>query len=416
MFWNPDVITSPLFWAANGQPVDLVMDAPVTLPGGTNIAIPGSPSSSLIAAYSSYAPQIQTLTALTRKPDILFVQSLQNDYMNTAALAAGFAANVTSFATQALALGIPMIAIVGRMPKTESGAADVPRAIYECNRILRNFCRDTRGCTFVDMLALLKDKSGTTENGATPSIPYTGTNGAAGGYSTDGTHPSRLGGYAARTAVTGLLTALGARMLASRVSEARDFDRVNFPGGNVLGRSGLMQGTGGTYNSVANTNVAGQAGGTWPDADTAWALADGSGVVATPTIVTGADGYLRQRLTFSGTATAQAVVSFSMSYFNVLPSGLWLPEALVDMNAVSGMLSWGWDCPPYPSTLGATYLGTDVSLLPPISGNFMLRGRRLLTSSTTGGTQTPKFQFIFAQGQTASGSVDIGRVGLFRSN
>jgi hypothetical protein len=404
MFWDPNVATSPLFWSLNTHPAELRYDPRLGTAGGTNISLSGSSSTSLLLS------QLGTLQALAVKPDILFIQTFQNDFINSAALAASFAANATSFMTQALAAGVKACVITGRPPKTESGT-DVPRAITELNRILRVFCRDTPGCHYLDFFPLLRDPTFANDNLGSPNTNWRGTSGTANGYATDGTHPSTLSAFAVQQLVSDLNASFGMKKMSSRANDGRIYDRINFPNGNVLGPNGAMVGTGGSLNGSANSGVAGQALGSYPESIQAWTITTNNGIVVTPTIVTGTDGIRRQRLTFSGTTTAQATVTFGMNHFYGLAAGNWNPEAFFEFNTVVGMQ--GFELVPQ----GGQSVGglSTAAVLPTITRNMFVRGRQVNFSGSTnsGSTNFFRINFYFATGTVVSGSVDISSVGLF---
>lgn len=404
MFWDPNVATSPMFWSLNSHPAELRYDPRLGTAGGTNLSITGSSSTSLLLS------QLGTLQALAVKPDILFIQTFQNDFIATSANAVSFAANATSFMTQALAAGVKACVITGRPPKTEAGV-DVPRAITELNRILRVFCRDTPGCHYLDFFPLLRDPTFANDNQASPNTNWRGTSASANGYSTDGTHPSTLAAYAVQQLVSDLTVSFGLKKMFSRANDGRIYARVNFPNGNVLGQNGAMVGTGGSLNGSANAGVAGQALGSYPESMQAWTITTNNGLVVTPTIVTGTDGIRRQRLTFSGTTTAQATATFGMNHFYGLATGNWNPEAFFEFNAVVGLQ--GFELLPQ----GGQSVGglSTAAVLPTITRSMFVRGRQVNYSGSTnsGSTNAFNINFYFATGTAVSGAVDVSSVGLF---
>ena len=382
--YNIGVSQSPILWAA----IELY---PCDLQFVMNTAVGGTSSSHLLTV------QLAQLQALTVKPDLLIVQSLQNDYMGTISGADGYVANVTSYATQALAAGVKMVVICSHPPK--SSVPDVASVLVYANRKLELFCRATKGTFYCDVFGAWRNTQAADTNG----VPWKGVVATVTGYTEDGTHPNALAARAAAPLILPILKAL-ARPINPMPAAYVAYDNVNLPFNNVFGANGGMIGTGGQYNGVNNANVAGNS----QNNGDRWTLVDGSGIVATPTIVTGADGYLYQQLTFSGTATADVVVNLNFAYFNDIASGQFFNEAIIETQNLIGPYNIQW--------VNANLLmGTNkLSRIDGTTTRFHIRSQPSTFSNSGFVTRNYSLQLSFANGTLASGAIRLGRTGLYR--
>lgn len=259
-----NVSQSPLFWAATElYPCDFQVVM--------NTGLGGSSSSQLLIASGATPPQISVLQGLATKPDIVVVQTLQNDFMGSYANADTNVANVTSYTTQALAAGVKLVVICSRPPKS---GTDNPSALVYANRQLEIFCRNTKGTLYLDVFGIWRRNGVADAAGA--GIPYQGAANTATAFSDDGTHPTPQAARAVAPLVVPILKQY-ARPIVPMPSANSAYDNVNAIYNNLFGPNGGMVGTGGLYNGVNNTNVAGNSA----TAQDRWELTDGSGVVAT---------------------------------------------------------------------------------------------------------------------------------------
>lgn len=393
---------SPLFWALSEFYFgDCTLDGRSFATGGYNLGVGGTSSSDLLTT------QLPQLLSLNPKPDIVYVQTAQNDAIATLANAVALSANLTSFATQALAAGVRLVILCPVPPKTGVGSNVKSKDAF--NRILEKFASATPGAVFIDYTSLWADPAGI--NGA-GILAWRGTDGTTSGYSSDGTHPSQLG---CRMVAQKLATIFQRvmRPIYPRTCLATLFDATNNPDGNLIGQNGMFIGTSGNYNTVANPLVAGVA-----EAGSAlgWNVSDVNGVIATPSIVTDSDGFRGQRLTFSGTASANATIALTYSFSRDVPSAQYSAECSLALNNIVGLNGFDFlsGC---GHVLGDAVSATAKPLPDNYTGKMLLKTRRAITFSNSGSaTKTQSVRFRFLSGVSPTGSVDISRIGIFREN
>ena len=374
--------------------------------GGYNFGLGGSPSSYLLTDWAGNTAIITKLAAKAVKPDILFVQSLQNDFMGiTAAAADVLVANMTTFATQALALGVQLVVLCPRPPYNGQAASNLPQGHAYVNQRLEAFARATQGVVFMNYLPDVKAISDANENnGASSVVAWRGTAGT-GGYTADGVHFGAMSARVIAPYVTRILSPF-ARRAVPRASMFASYHPTNYPYVSLYGRNGMMVGTAGQYNGSANTNVAGSSSA---GLDSRWTLTDNNGIVATPSIITHADGYARQRLTLSGTATAAASVTLTLAFYQDVASAPFMGEAMLDFSNVNGLTSWGMSIGNAPSW------GQNVSQVGTLNDKLFLRTPDSWVFSNSGFSNRPATLTLnVASGATVSGTVDLGRIGAWK--
>lgn len=400
---------SPFFWAlAEGYWGDCFIDGRSYSNGGYNYGVGGTSSSALIST------QLGQLQATPIKPDIAYVQTLQNDSISTEALAVTYAAYVTSFALGALAAGVKLVILNPQPPKTSGTGAGVTAGKEAVNRILQKFCDVTPGCVFNNWLYLAMDQSGASENtaGAGEYVAWRGTDNTATGFSGDGTHPSTLANRQIGIKPLADILKRVIRPIAPRAALGKLYDPVNFPEGNVFGRNGMFQGTGGQYNGANNAGVAGV---TQTNGDR-WVVSDNNGIVITPTLTTDKDGFPAQKLTFSGTATSQAFIELTHSFFFDVNSALYNLECLVDCTSgITGLQQINMVTP--MTNMGTSDNTSGVALPSPFNSLLFFKSRRPVTFANSGfATKTFKVQFVFKSGVTPTGFALVSRMGLFKES
>lgn len=394
--WATDRGESPLWWAKTE-----LYPCEFTIIGNT--AVGGTSSSHLISN------QIATLEAAPAKPDVVIIQTLQNDSIASFTDADTFTANVTQYATRALAAGVPLVVICSRPPK-EIGGANVPASVAYANRKLEIFCRDTNGAFYCDVFGVWRRFSTADENnGASSKVTWKGTANTDNSYSDDGTHPTFLAARAAAPLIEPVLRRV-ARPVTPMPSALIDFNPTTAPYNNALGRNGMMVGTGGQYNGVDNANVPGaSATGTGR-----WFVTDGNGITATPSIVTGADGYAYLELTLSGTASALATIQARYSYSYDVPLADYIAECMVEIEALTGVKEVMFN------TFNGVQLSTNANannncILPAnLTTKLHLRSKRQSYQNTGSATRNNDFRIIVKSGSTVSGKVRFGRCGIYR--
>jgi len=376
--------------------------------GGYNWGVGGSPASYLTTNYLSNGNCLAKLQAKTVKPDIVIIQSMQNNAMGSGVYTDlnPIVQHYRDFCAGALAAGVSLCVIFPRPPYNGAPATGVASAHQLANNLLRQYADATPGVIFVDYLPSVKSTSDANENnGASSVINWRGT--GAGNFSADGVHPSTLTMRAIAPLLVPILDQFG-RPVRPRACSFGAWDNsatgLNF--NNVYGRDAMLVGTGGVYNGANNANVAGSNNA---DAARRWALTDGNGIVATPSLITHADGYQRQRLTLSGTASAAATVTLSLAFFADVTSGSYDLEALLDFTNVQGLTSWT------AGMAAATLADENVSQVGALNDKYFLRSFAPVVFSNAGFSNKPVQLILnFANGATASGTVDFGRVGAWK--
>lgn len=377
---------SPVWWASTElYPCEYTVHM--------NTSLGGTSSSHLISN------QIATLEALSVKPDVVIVQTLQNDYIGSTALADTYFANVQQYSQRALAAGVKLVVICSKPPKSSS--PDVAAALGYLNRRIDRYCRDTPGNFYCDVFNAWRR----TNAADTSGVAWRGTAGAADAFSEDGTHPT---GLASRNAAPLILPILQrfARPVQPFPSVAVAYDNTNYPYGNLLGINGLMLGTNGQYNGVNNANVAGNSTG----AQDRWFLTDGNGITATPTLVTGSDGFTYQNLVLSGTATADATVLLRTAYIQDVASGTFIGEAIVNCQNVTGVRDMGVLFAGFTTATIVNNAGAQFSL----NNRMHFRTEPTVFSNSGFSNRTNDIIIKVKNGVTVSGTVQVGRVGIFR--
>jgi lysophospholipase L1-like esterase len=384
--WASTTGFSPVFWAKTElYPCDIV----VTM----NTAAPGLSSSHLVSN------QIAILEALATKPDVVIIQSLQNDFAGSAANAESLFANVRTYSERALAAGVKLVVICSHPPK--SSVPDVAAAVGHLNRLIENYCLNTPGNFYCDVMGAWRAKGVADTNG----IAWQGTANTVDAYSDDGTHPGVLAARAAAPLIEPVLRRY-ARPISPVPFAVVAYDNTNYPYGNVLGLQGAMVGTGGQYNGVDNTNVPGASA----TVRNRWEVTDGNGVTATPLIVTGSDGYRYLQLTLSGTATANGSVTAATSFAYIVTSADYFAELVTECQNLTGITGVRAD---FQAIQTMDLAGSGNSVLT-LNGRQHWRTPIINYSSTQFSLKTNQIVINFKSGQTVSGVIRIGRVGIHR--
>lgn len=320
---------SPFFWAqAMHYPADIVVnngapDAAAPLTSGYGYAAPGQTSAYILA---NMVPQLEAKVAAgARVPDIVVVSSGQNDGVTDLTKAQGTFANIRDTVNRLLALGVRKVPLFGLLPYPGIAAPDRPWALDWCNSSLRQFARDTAGVRFIDCLAIAKDVSGAPEALANPEVQWRkGVNaagdivgvGGRGGTGIDTAHPSTGFGFAlAREVAQALRECAPVRPYPDIAPVV--FSASRDPLGSYLGRRGL-------FLDGANGLGAG------------WSVDGVAGLTATPSLVTDDDGWVRQRITLSGTPTATGQVKLKTAMTADAPGGGYEMYGIADCVALDG--------------------------------------------------------------------------------
>ena len=375
--------------------------------GGYNFGLGGSPASYLNADHSGNPSAISLLRAKAVKPDIVFVQTIQNNSMTFAGLTEVDAAysEVVKFTNACLAEGVSLVVICPRPPYNGQASSTVPRNHWHINQRLQAFADATPGVAFLNYLPDVKAISDANENnGASSVVAWRGA-ASAGGFTTDGVHFGPLAVRAMAPHIANVLAPFG-KVVRPRTSAFGAYDGVTYIYNNLFGRNGLMVGTSGQYNGSTNAGVAGNSTANTRDR---WTLTDQNGVVATPSIIVHADGYNRQRLTLCGTASATANFVLQLDFTTNLSVADFVAEAMLDFTNVVGLNSWSLQF----NAISA--FGQNVSGVASLSDKLFLRSLRNTSFSNSGSSNKQvSLSLNFASGATPSGTVDLGRVGAFR--
>jgi hypothetical protein len=274
--------------------------------------------------------------------DLVFIWSGYNDgYADRAAAVAG-AQNIIDTANSALANGTTKIAaVIGFGPKAEGSGGNNQAAwvTQTFNTVLQNYCAVTPGAVYVDAAAAMVDPTMSSANAASWTMwrgwNSSGSSNIFGSFTGDKTLPSAVAMRALAAQIWPIL-AMIARKRQPRCSiNNGDFDRTNTPDANIFGAAGLMIGTDGALNGSNNTNVA----GSWPSR---WNIQSYGTTPAsiTPSIITGSDGFKRQRWTLGGTNVQEAYTQ--MGFFYDTPndgvtSRLYDTEVVLELTGVTGV-------------------------------------------------------------------------------
>ena len=387
-------LNTPLSWALADYPADVHIDGRSYANGGYNFGVGGSTSAQMLSVQ---LPQI-----VARPPDVLFIQTFQNDALLTVADIATFAPNAEATASGALAAGVKVIAVLSCPPHNTRTGAQRARAVAGLNERMARFALATPGVIYLDTLHFAVDPSYAT---AGALVPYKGhlTPSAADSVSADGVHFSNFGAKRTAPPVIDLLK----RLAHERTPRAIIYDggySADNPYGNLLRDNGLFVGTTGTYNGAANAGVA-----------TGWTVSDNNGVIVTPTNVTDDLGFKAQKLTFSGTAgtggsTITLAASPAASYLSPAPpAGQYELECQVSLDALAG-------CSEVTATINSASIASTQSFLPGVAAltkDVFLCSRR---GANMGGSNSwnLNFKLVFPAGTVPTGSILISRFGAWR--
>lgn len=360
----------------------------------------GTPSSHLLTN------QIAILEALSVKPDILIVQTFQNDFMSTEAAADGFLLNLTTYVTRALAAGVKLICIGSRPPKTQA-IAGVPQAITYLNNKIAKYCADTPGTYYIDVFNSWRGVDLSTAN---TQITFRGTPAGVDAFTDDGTHPTHRAMRAAGNLILPILKQY-ARPISPFASTLDSYNNSTGIWNNLLGANGNMVGTTGQLNGVNNTNVA----GTGASAGTRWAITDGNGVTATPAIVTGVDGFQYQEVTLSGTATGNGGVVISITPSNDFVLGNFVSEAIVETENLTGINYLGLTTIGLP-LVSVGYPGSAALIAPAPLTRYHFRTAPQNLQNTTSSGKVFSLSIEFRNTRVVSGKIRLGRIGAYRTS
>lgn len=362
-----------------------------------NSSVGGTSSSHLIST------QIEQLEALSVKPTIMVVQTLQNDSMTTEGGADTFLAYVTQYATRALAAGVQAVCICSRPPKSES-AAGVPSAIAYINRKLDEFCRATTGCYYIDVFNAWRNWNVAE---ATTRINFKNTAGTPTAFSDDGTHPLPR----AMQVVAPLIEPIIRRYARPITPTSMSLNAYNDATGrfnNLYGADGLFIGTNGQLNGVDNTNVA----GTGTTNGTRWKITTANGVTVTPSIVVGADGSNYQQLVLGGTATLDTDVTLYITPATNVTLGNWYLEGLVKAEAVAGVKHISLSG--LNAKVGLHGAGSTVSEIDIGTRDYHFRSNVFSKEVTNFAAFNGGLVISVESGASPTGTIRLGRFGVYR--
>jgi len=378
--WGEESGSSPIFWFKNLFYKSNVFNL-------FNSSVPGTLSSDLLTN------QIDQLELLSEKPDVMVVHTTQNDQERSYAEADTSALNVTTYCERALASGVQNIIIAGHPPKIQDYILNYPNVIEYLNRKLSSYANTTDGVHYIDCFTLWRETP-TGEDPSTLNVVFRSD------YTVDGVHPNTKAMFELGKKIAPILQPLvqGKELQSTTATPYHETDAIH---SNLLGIGGLMLGNTGEYNSVVNNNVAGGVSGR------NWLVTDGSGVLATPTIVTGVDGYPYQQLDLSGTATADVTIKLEY-YFGVeqFAEGLAVLESILHLNNISGVDAIDYGV----LTFSREYITIDGQDL--AGENELHITTQKVWSNTAWRPLTVRFEI--KNGQSPKGTIKLGRCGIYR--
>ena len=386
--WSRNGGLSPVFWfASHKYPAD-VKNIFVTAVGGT-------PSSSLLEdmdLYGEFVPsQIDTLEALSVKPELMIVHSTQNDWIGSTALADESYSNVTTYIDRALAAGVKYVIFAGKPPRD---GQDDPKSIEYLNRKFYGYAQSNSKVYFLDVVGLWRLKPVASDVDGV-SIEWESK------YSNDGTHPSSEAMYDLADELIPILSPL-VQQKRLQPTSAYEYDNDTAQYANLVGLDGMVLGTGGQYNGVDDARVAGVD-------ERPWKVTDGNGIIATPSIVVGDDGYNYQQIEFSGTATGDITIQIkNETGTGVVDQGTFVQEFVMYLNNVENVDSIRYDSAPITGSAISEY-----------GQPFVGENRIHLTAEgeidiEEYSTINLNFSFSINSGDSPTGIVRIGRVGIYR--
>ena len=387
--WKQRNGDSPLWWAASEL-------WPCEYETVLATDMPGTSSSTLISS------QIAVLEAMETPPDVVIVQSIQNDYVGNIADADERFANYKQYAERAIAAGVSLVCLCSRPPK--SSPPDSAAALQYLNRKIENYCRATPGMFYVDVMSVWRRKTVADTSGT----PWHGTSGQSDAFSNDGVHPTMSACRAAAPLIVPVLQKY-ARPTKPLISAPIDYDDATTPYGNLMGKEGLMIGTSGRLNGANNSGVAGSAANTFKR----WEITDGNGITATPSIVIGPDGYRYQRIDLSGTASAEAKILMHHEYLMDVSAGIFVAEATVIVSGLTGVKEIGFNAAGFGPASGSSGYGSIQAIDLPNS-TFRFRTEKTPHSNGNFSSRSNDIFVTFIPGTVVSGYIMVGHVDIHR--
>lgn len=384
---------SPLAWALALYPADVMIDGRQYANGGYNFGVGGTTSAQMLA---DQLPQIEA-----RPPDVLFIQTHQNDNIAILSDVTAQAPNTENTALGALAAGVKLVVILSCPPHNSRSGATRAKALAGLNERFARFALATPGVIYLDTLGVLLDPTAA----STTLVPYRGSAAptAFGSYSSDGVHPTAMGCKAQAPLIADVLRMIAPMRHPRAVVFSGGYDGTNNPKGNLLKDSGFFTGTGGKLNGATDANVAAN-----------WELTANNGVTVTPSLVTDALGYPAQRLELGGTATATATVELKLgsvpSYVSPSPGpGDFELECQARLNELAGAeyirASAGMGG---VSTFADSPVGVEA-----VTQEIFLASRRPAQIGS-GSSFGFSFRVVIPNGVSPTGSIDISRFGVWR--
>ena len=383
---------------AKFYPADINFDHRTYAGGGRLFGVGGTSSNHMLVTQ---LPQFQT-----RPADVAFLWTGYNSTPSSQATAISEAANITGTAAGCLAAGSKLVFIMGQSWR----AAGNPAYIDMVNTLCRAYADATQGVYFIPITGVLADPTST----STTVVP------ARANMSHDGTHPSaRCVREVIAPVLANYLPLIARRRMPRAALYSGVFDPVTAPDVDVLGGAGMMVGTSGQLNSVNNAGVAGIS------ANYRWnSTANNAELIVTPSIVTDAGGFLRQRLGLSGLMTADRNITFEIQPIVSPPdngnaANLYDMEMLVDLSGVTGLshmyIRGGTSGTTFQDPFQAVYgLTTNAAHMYADASNDTLFLYSLYPFALS--TLNPRFSLIlvFQSGKTLAGNIDIGRASVKR--
>jgi hypothetical protein len=387
VLWGRSNGYSPIWWFANYV-------YPCNIDQMFSSAVGGTLSSNLLEQEDEHPPQIDALLALGTKPDLMIIQTTQNDSLFSNESAVTVASYVTSYATQILAAGVKNVIIAGHPPNLAGSNSRILVTEY-LNRILSGFANITEGVFYIDTLGQWRAIP-TTEDSTLLATGWRS------GYSEDGTHPVTKAMYETSKSLLEILRPMVQPRLIESTVAVEYIDAADSYT-NVLGANGLVLGTNGVYNTVTNSNVAGIS----TDSGDHWDITDGNGVVATPSIIIGEDGYNYQQIVLSGTATADISVVVRKISQMAVTIGNFKGEGILHLNDITGVDSIRYDD-------GVSYSTVTSDGLDLVGDHKLHIVRYGIVETAQWAGNSPAVTLSILNGNSPTGTIQLGRVGVYR--
>lgn len=251
---------------------------------------------------------ISSITSASPKPAACLIQLSSNDANDTsgtiAAFIARWSANYVAMARACLAVGIKPIFVIQHI-RNDTAGTSLNRLLALMSWMRSSARAEVPGSYLVDTVPVTA--------ALTSATPSTTT-----GLMDDTVHLDVGGAYLSATAIKPVIDALFPSTTSWPVVVPGDIWSAENPFGSLTVNPGML-GTGGT-----------EAGGATGDTADGYTLTGGNGLTVVGSKVTSADGFVRQRVTVSGSASSEGFITLDASMVSGALAAL-LPDEKVEM-------------------------------------------------------------------------------------